>query len=221
MNTPSSASRPHTTTQEPTWSTSSATRTGRGSPRRARRRTRARACLWNNQALATRIERLLLGLEASYRAHVLPPNPVVDADFARRLRTDAGPAGAFAPLRERWQLASVCVDPRYQRRGVGRMLVAWRLERSREEGAALGLPPLPAVLVASVGGFALYARLGFRVLAWVGEELEMDAGGGAAMVWDEGGVWVRAVGEGDEVGSRGGQRIEVVYRGGEGDGGGE
>lgn len=55
---------------------------------------------------------------------------------------------------ERWRLAFISVSPNHQRRGIGRKLVQWGLDRSEEEGVA-------AVLEASDAGKGLYEKMGF------------------------------------------------------------
>ncbi|KAM0562013.1 hypothetical protein ACHAPJ_002455 [Fusarium lateritium] len=55
---------------------------------------------------------------------------------------------------ERWHLSYLAVSPKFQRRGVGKSLVSWGLERCEEEG-------VPAVLEASVAGRSLYENMGF------------------------------------------------------------
>jgi predicted N-acetyltransferase YhbS len=49
-------------------------------------------------------------------------------------------------------------DPKHQRRGAGSALIQWGLEKSREL-------QLPAFLEASVTGYKLYAKHGFRDIA--------------------------------------------------------
>jgi ribosomal protein S18 acetylase RimI-like enzyme len=75
----------------------------------------------------------------------------------------------------RWHLKYVAVDPAFQRRGVGALLVRAGMERAREEG-------VPVMLEASPNGEKLYEKLGFVV---VGEMLLRGAGvGGPVMRWD-------------------------------------
>lgn len=52
------------------------------------------------------------------------------------------------------------VDPRHQRRGFGRSLVQWGLDRADEER-------VPVALDASCAGLALYESMGFRTVAVV------------------------------------------------------
>jgi len=61
----------------------------------------------------------------------------------------------FEELPERWYLDGLAVDPSYQRRDIGRKLMQWGMERSREED-------VPITLTASPAGLRLYQKLGFR-----------------------------------------------------------
>lgn len=56
-----------------------------------------------------------------------------------------------------WYLASLSIDPDYQRRGVGTLLTNWGLDQSRAESVPVGLE-------ASIKGSGMYEKLGFRVL---------------------------------------------------------
>ena len=52
-------------------------------------------------------------------------------------------------------LALLCVDPKYQRKGAGTLLVQWGLHKAESLG-------LPAYLEASPAGLNLYPKLGFH-----------------------------------------------------------
>ncbi|KAK2821780.1 hypothetical protein FQN49_007679 [Arthroderma sp. PD_2] len=78
-----------------------------------------------------------------------------------------------------WSLSCLAVRPRYQKHGHGRELVAWGLEKAREEG-------IPASVLAAKGKDTFYRRCGFTELAgWAtdGEEnpLKGVVEGGAVM----------------------------------------
>lgn len=60
---------------------------------------------------------------------------------------------------ERWRLSWLSVAPEAQRRGVGRALLRWGVERGEEEG-------VPVVLESSEAGRGLYAGAGFEVVGW-------------------------------------------------------
>lgn len=57
---------------------------------------------------------------------------------------------------ERWHVQSVVVSSKYQRRGLGRMLMAEVLQRAQEDGVVVGLE-------ASKDGEKLYWSLGFEL----------------------------------------------------------
>lgn len=61
----------------------------------------------------------------------------------------------FHKIPERWHLDGLAVDPSYQRRGIGRKLMEWGMERSKEEG-------VPITLTASPAGLSLYQSIGFK-----------------------------------------------------------
>lgn len=56
---------------------------------------------------------------------------------------------------EFWGILDLGVDPKYQRRGIARLLLQWGLERAEREG-------LPVHLSATPDGASLYSSLGFR-----------------------------------------------------------
>ena len=58
---------------------------------------------------------------------------------------------------DRWHAVSVVVEPAYQRRGIGQLIMTSVIERSEKEGVPLGLEATPA-------GEALYSKLGFEML---------------------------------------------------------
>ena len=61
----------------------------------------------------------------------------------------------FEQISERWYLDGLAVDPSYQRRGIGRKLMEWGLERSKEEDVPITLTGTPA-------GLRLYEKIGFK-----------------------------------------------------------
>ena len=68
----------------------------------------------------------------------------------------------FEDVDEMWKLNDLATDPRFQRRGVGGMLIAWGQEQARRENVCVGLN-------ASVVGQGVYRKKGFRmygVIPW-------------------------------------------------------
>ncbi|KAJ5979813.1 GNAT family acetyltransferase [Penicillium waksmanii] len=80
----------------------------------------------------------------------------------------------FAAFPELWFLATVAVDPRHQRRGFGRSLVQWGLDRANEERIPVGLD-------ASRQGLALYEDMGFRTVAMAEVVPGLEV---TAMLWE-------------------------------------
>ena len=75
----------------------------------------------------------------------------IHGDFAKILDDN------FPPEHGRLWLAGVCVDPKFQRKGVGKRLLAWGMNRGKEENVSLGL-------ISSPKGKALYESLGFKAV---------------------------------------------------------
>jgi len=111
-------------------------------------------------------------------ARAFPPGDR-SADPAARAELDRAAARIGAEDKlippARWHLKCLGVDPGFQRRGVGAMLVGAGMDRARAEG-------VPAMLESSPNGEGLYRKLGFRV---VGEMALQEAGiAGPVMRWD-------------------------------------
>ncbi|KAJ5579938.1 uncharacterized protein N7459_005923 [Penicillium hispanicum] len=79
-----------------------------------------------------------------------------------------------AKYENRWQAQSVVVSSAYQRRGIGRMLMAEVLGRAQEEGVVVGLE-------ASGEGERLYSSLGFALRGPFSMNVGPPAGG--VMMW--------------------------------------
>lgn len=58
-------------------------------------------------------------------------------------------------IEEHWHLKMLAVDPKWQRNGIGQMLVRWGLEKAQNEGVSAGLE-------ASDAGGPMYLKLGFE-----------------------------------------------------------
>jgi ribosomal protein S18 acetylase RimI-like enzyme len=79
-----------------------------------------------------------------------------------------------ARYRERWHVQSVVVSSKYQRRGLGRMLMSEVLRRAQEDGVVVGLE-------ASGDGENLYRSLGFELRGRFSMNLGEVVGG--VMMW--------------------------------------
>lgn len=82
-----------------------------------------------------------------------------------------------APERaNRWHAQSVVVAPEWQRKGVGKMLMDFILERARDDGMVVGLEASPE-------GEKLYSALGFQLLGRF-NNTPHGVGGGGVMLWE-------------------------------------
>ncbi|MCJ1471615.1 hypothetical protein MMC13_000255 [Lambiella insularis] len=164
-------------------------------------------------SLLERAESWLCWAEAKWEA-TLRINPAISWDhwdaFIRAITDSTG----FAPLggATHWFLDSLAVAPEYQRRGVGRTLVDWGLQRAEaetQERVAGGKAPVPVALVGTALGLHLYRSLGFKVVGWEDDSyLDAAADGGSVMVWDATGYWIRDI-ECEQPMKRG--VVEAVY----------
>lgn len=114
---------------------------------------------WQRLYPADAVEALLLSVEAKYtRLFRLDQSVDQKANSAfRNAMADGGPLREER-FHESWSVANLVVDPRYQGRGVGRMLMEWGIRQAAAERVPVGL-------TASVTGKHLYQKLGFDVLA--------------------------------------------------------
>jgi ribosomal protein S18 acetylase RimI-like enzyme len=102
------------------------------------------------------LERTLLALEERYLALISPERSVDPKRLAHYL-TSVVECFPFSDFPNYWFLSTVAVDPSCQRRGIGQQLVEWGLQQARQEN-------LPVGLEASIKGFGLYEKLGFRTV---------------------------------------------------------
>ncbi|KAI9726333.1 MAG: hypothetical protein M1828_001607 [Chrysothrix sp. TS-e1954] len=129
----------------------------------------------------------------------------LERQWAFRTASASASNDDFAPLAKThyWHLRILAVSPRYQRRGVGGLLVRYGTDLAGREG-------VPVTLRASEIGCGCYTKEGFVGVGWCGR----DEGGGRSrvMVWDgsgrfvDGKGWVREK-EGRGVGVE--DRVEV------------
>lgn len=80
----------------------------------------------------------------------------------------------------RWHAQTIIVDPKWQGKGIGRLLLQEALSRAQEEGVIVGLSASPA-------GEKLYRRMGFQLLGDFTFRIADDVGGGI-MIWYPGGI---------------------------------
>lgn len=95
---------------------------------------------------------MLLGWQDWYRNLIQADKSV---DYVRRNNYFASGGEDFDDLQDVWKLQNLCVDPAFQRRGVGDMLITWGQEQAAQELCPIGL-------TASMVGQQLYRKKGFR-----------------------------------------------------------
>ncbi|KAI9660536.1 MAG: hypothetical protein M1821_009887 [Bathelium mastoideum] len=121
-----------------------------------RQGTSEQARKWQREPWGARLNRALLWAEMQYERYVV--NRAMDFKIWDEVMTMF--AALKAPLvAEHWHTLVLGVAPQYRRRGAGRLLLDWGLQRAREEG-------VPVLLEATPQGVPLYEKAGFkRVLA--------------------------------------------------------
>ncbi|KAJ5773725.1 hypothetical protein N7457_008621 [Penicillium paradoxum] len=102
------------------------------------------------------LERKLLALEDSYLALICPDRSV-DPHRLAHYTASISDCFPFADYPDMWFLATLAVDPTFQRRGIGQQLVHWGLQQAVRDNVSVGLE-------ASVKGTGLYEKLGFRTI---------------------------------------------------------
>jgi GNAT superfamily N-acetyltransferase len=81
--------------------------------------------------------------------------------------------------RDRWHVNSLVIDPAWQGKGIGRLLMDVILQRAQKEGVPIGLS-------ASPHGELLYRKLGFECLGDFHMRVERSQGGGIFIWYPEG-----------------------------------
>lgn len=102
------------------------------------------------------LERKLLALEDRYLALVCPDRSV-DPHRLEQYAASITDCFPFSDFPDMWFLATLAVDPQFQRRGIGQQLVQWGLQQAARDNVPVGLE-------ASVQGTALYEKLGFQII---------------------------------------------------------
>ncbi|KAJ4290223.1 hypothetical protein N0V90_010438 [Kalmusia sp. IMI 367209] len=107
---------------------------------------------WQADSLFNKIERQLIRWEQWYDATFM--DRAADPKHMKEL-LDLAPWTFFKPINPRWHLGLIGVSPKFQRRGVGSMLVQQGQKFAAQEG-------VPMTLEASVVGRRLYLKNGFK-----------------------------------------------------------
>ena len=107
---------------------------------------------------------MLLAVEDRY-LELIYPDRSVDPHRLEQYLASAVDCFPFSDFPQNWFLSTVAVDPVHQRRGIGQQLIQWGLQQGLQDNVPVGLE-------ASLKGFALYERLGFRTV----NELELRPG---------------------------------------------
>ncbi|KAF2438486.1 hypothetical protein P171DRAFT_371460, partial [Karstenula rhodostoma CBS 690.94] len=130
---------------------------------------------WRADTLFKKFERKLLDWEIRYDTKFL--NRVEDPKrLAEYIKLE--PWNAFKAINPRWHMGLICVSPKFQRRGVGSMLVHQVQKLAADEG-------LPVTLEASIVGRFLYLKSGFKI---VGEVKLCEEYTDALMLWEPSGL---------------------------------
>jgi ribosomal protein S18 acetylase RimI-like enzyme len=118
------------------------------------------------------VERALVKTEMMYDWH-LRVDPTVSREAVHLMNSVPG-QDWFDKYPEHWYLSRLAVDPAFQRRGIGGMLLDWGLRIAKEENVPVGLTSSPQ-------GVALYRRKGFRDIGWLALT---DGIEGPALIWE-------------------------------------
>ncbi|KAL9579279.1 MAG: hypothetical protein Q9212_005202 [Teloschistes hypoglaucus] len=110
---------------------------------------------WHTQSWGEWFESILLQAEDSYVSLFR-----LDRSASPQNRRSLEATGffgddTFASLPERWHLQNLCVNPEFQRRGVGAQLVSWGQEQATKE-------QVPVTLSTSTVAESLYRKVGFK-----------------------------------------------------------
>ena len=129
-----------------------------------------------SETISSKIEVLLHAVKTWYinfynpledRNHKASVEHIMRSDFDREIFT------------EYWQLEGCYIDPKWQRRGAGKLALRWGMAQAQAEA-------VPIVMKASPKGVALYERNGFRRVRReeFGEFFDTGGEGYWQMVWE-------------------------------------
>ncbi|KAI8279488.1 hypothetical protein K4K60_005579 [Colletotrichum sp. SAR11_57] len=131
----------------------------------------------NNTGVAKAVERTLVDWENRYVDYFHLDKALHRERKAVFDKENLESGNPYAPLESFWNLLTLNTHPDWQGKGVGKKLMEWGLERSRENEA-------PIILIATTAGQRLYNKLGFFIVGWAANESMAWAEGGAIMILD-------------------------------------
>ena len=147
--------------------------------------------LSRNTDVWTSIDRFLCGLEARYTALTGQIGAAADPVHQTEVSALFAANTMFSHLPSHWMLNFLCVNPDFEGRGVGTMLVRYGKKLARESGT-------PLTLVSAAGrAQGMYTKKeGFKIVGYDGPLKDLgELKGGAECVWDPWGLWVKEIEE--------------------------
>ncbi|KAL9628505.1 MAG: hypothetical protein Q9164_007247 [Protoblastenia rupestris] len=107
---------------------------------------------WHNDSVASVVERTLAHLRDIYVSLFNLDRSLSLENLHQWL---SHTSESFDKIPELWKLQNLCVDPSFQRRGIGGLLMKWGKEQATKEKVPLGL-------TSSTMGSGLYLKQGFK-----------------------------------------------------------
>ncbi|OJZ82289.1 hypothetical protein ASPFODRAFT_222097 [Aspergillus luchuensis CBS 106.47] len=114
---------------------------------------------WQGGGVLKGLKRFLLNLQIIHTFCFDTPRRSLSWSRLRHFGHELEAAKASQPS-ESWYLSNLAVSSTAQGKGVGKKLLQWGIDRSEEEG-------IPATLVSTDAGLALYTSRGFRNSGWL------------------------------------------------------
>ncbi|KKK17222.1 hypothetical protein P175DRAFT_0426071 [Aspergillus ochraceoroseus IBT 24754] len=114
---------------------------------------------WQGTSFSKKLGRLNLSLKLAHTVTLSPARRSFSRKKFKLLDEEVESVRARQP-KESWYLNFLGVDPTAQKKGVGKRLLQWGLDRADEEGIAAGLE-------ASNAGVKLYQSAGFETTEWM------------------------------------------------------